>query len=188
VSAVAGYRIEGHAIVSVNGCIAAADGRTPARLHNEADWVRFQSALDAAAVVALGRIAHEHNPNTAGRNRMVLSSSARGIERRADAWWWNPAEVSLDLALKAAAPEGGTVAVPGGRRVFDLFLGAGYDAFHLARVAGVKLTKGIPLFTGVNSDTLPEEILGEAGLTPDEVEVLDKGAGVTLVTWRRAPA
>jgi hypothetical protein len=128
VSAVAGYRIEGHAIVSVDGRIAGADGRTPPALRNDADWARFQSALDAAVAVMLGRIGHEHNPNVAGRNRIVVSSAAQGFERRADAWWWNPAEVSVGEALTTAAPGGGTVAVPGGRQVFDLFLGIGYDA------------------------------------------------------------
>jgi hypothetical protein len=188
VSAVSGYRIEGHAIVSVDGRIAGADGRTPPALRNDADWARFQAALDAAAAVVLGRIAHEHNPNSAGRNRIVVSSSAQGLERRADAWWWNPAEVSVAEALMTAAPGGGTVAVPGGRRVFDLFLGIGYDAFHLARAAGVKIPKGVPLFSAVNSDTLPEEILAEAGLLPDTPELLDRAKGVTLVTWRRPAA
>jgi hypothetical protein len=188
VSALPGYSIEGHAIVSVDGRIAGADGRTPPRLRNEADWLRFQQALDSAAIVALGRLAHEHNPNAARRNRMVVSSGAHGIERRADAWWWNPAEASLAEALAAAAPSGGIVAVPGGRRVFDLFLGIGYDAFHLARVAGVKVAKGIPVFSGVDSDTLPEEFLADAGLVPGIPDVLDRAAGVTLVTWRRAAA
>jgi dihydrofolate reductase len=188
VTAVPGYRIEGHAIVSVDGRIAGADGRTPPGLRNDADWARFQSALDAVAVVVVGRLAHEHNPNTAHRNRLVVSSSAKGIERRTDAWWWNPAAASLADALKAAAPNGGTVAVPGGRRVFDLFLEIGYDAFHLVRVAGVKIDSGIPLFSGVNFETLPEEILAQAGLAPEEPEILDQAAGVTLVTWRRRAA
>jgi hypothetical protein len=185
VSPLPGYQIEGHAIISVDGRIAGKDGRTPPALRNEADWLRFQAALDAAALVVLGRIGHEHNPNTARRNRMVVSSTAKAIERRADAWWWNPAETSLADALRVAAPQGGVVAVPGGRRVFDLFLGIGYDAFHLARVAGVKIAKGIPVFSGVDSDMLPEEILVGAGLVPDPPEVLDRNKGVTLVTWRR---
>jgi hypothetical protein len=188
VSAVSGYRIEGHAIVSVDGRIAGADGRTPPALRNDADWARFQAALDAAAAVVLGRIAHEHNPNVAKRNRIVVSSSAQGLERRADAWWWNPANLPVAEAFAAAAPRGGTIAVPGGRRVFDLFLGIGYDAFHLARAAGVKMPKGVPIFSAVNSDTLPEEILAEAGLAPDAPEVLDRAKGVTLVTWRRVAA
>ena len=116
-----GWRIEGHAIVSADGRIADADGNPSPELRNDADWARFQAALDAAAVVALGRLGHDAHPNLNRRNRLVLSSGADGIERRDDAWWWNPAAVPLADALAAAAPGGGIVAVPGGRRVFDLF-------------------------------------------------------------------
>ena len=121
------YEFHGHAIVSGDDRIADRDGVTPAALRNEKDWARFQAALDRAVLTVLGRLGHEANPNVKGRNRLVLSSSARGIERRADAFWWNPAEVMLDDALAEAAPAGGIVAVPGGRRVFDLFLhGVGF--------------------------------------------------------------
>ena len=127
------WRIHGHAIVSADDKIAGPDGLTPASLRNEADWQRFQRALDDAAVTVLGRLGHEANPNAKGRNRLVLSSSAPGVERRADAWWWNPCRAPLEAALRQAAPGGGIVAVPGGRQVFDLFLDIGFDAFHLAR-------------------------------------------------------
>jgi hypothetical protein len=188
VSVSARHRIEGHAIISADGCIADPEGNTPASLNNEADWLRFQAALDTAAVVVLGRLNHEGNPNTARRNRLVVSSSARGIERRQDAWWWNPAEASLAAALGAAAPRGGIVAVPGGRLVFDLFLAAGYDAFHLARVAGVTIPGGVPLFTALNTGKTAEAVLTAAGLVPGPEELLDPKAGVTLVTWRRSAA
>ena len=102
-----------------------------------------------SVVTVLGRLGHEANPNPKGRNRLVLSSAARGVERRADAWWWNPAEAPLAEALAAAAPQGGIVAVPGGMRVFDLFLAAGYDAFHLTRVASVLVPDGTPVFSAV---------------------------------------
>ncbi|MEJ0011521.1 MAG: hypothetical protein WDM94_02635 [Bauldia sp.] len=183
-----GYRIEGHAIVSADGCIAGADGNTPASLNNEADWLRFQAALDMAAVVVVGRYSHEVNPNTMRRNRLVISSSAHGVERRADAWWWNPSQASLSAALHSAAPRGGIVAVPGGREVFDLFLASGYDAFHLARVAGVTLPGGVPLFTALGNGQTPETLLAAAGLESGPAETLDAAAGVTLVTWRRAAA
>lgn len=184
----ASHRIEGHAIVSADGCIADPEGNTPPSLNNEADWLRFQAALDIAAVVVLGRLSHESNPNTARRNRLVVSSSARGIERRSDAWWWNPADASLAAALGRAAPRGGIVAVPGGRLVFDLFLGAGYDAFHLARVSGVTIPGGVPLFTALNTGKTAEAVLGAAGLVAGPEEMLDPVAGVTLVTWRRRTA
>ena len=118
-------------------------------MRNEADWRRFQQALDEAAVTVLGRLGHEANPNVKGRNRLVLSSSAQGVERRADAWWWNPADAPLEAALRQAAPAGGIVAVPGGRRVFDLFLELGFDEFHLARARSVRIPDGIPVFSGL---------------------------------------
>jgi hypothetical protein len=181
----AGYRIEGHAIVSADDRIAGADGDTPPELNNDADWLRFQRALDAAAVVVLGRLSHAANPNTARRNRLVVSSSAKGVERRSDGWWWNPAEAPFTVALKAAAPGGGIVAVPGGHLIFDLFLGTGFDAFHLARSANVRIPDGVPLFSAIADGRSAEEVLAGAGLVAGPPEMLDDAANVTLVTWRR---
>src|SRR5258705_11303055 len=111
---IAGYTINGHAIVSADGRIAGADGRVPASLRNDADWALFQAALDAAAVTVVGRLGHEANPNRKGRNRLVLSTSVRSIERRGDATWWNPATAPVAKALRAAAPAGGVAAGAGG--------------------------------------------------------------------------
>lgn len=179
------YTFHGHAIVSADDRIADARGETPPALRNEADWVRFQAALDRAAVTVLGRLGHQANPNAKARNRLILSSSARGIERRAGAWWWNPAEAALAAALAVAAPQGGIVAVPGGMRVFDLFLGIGFDEFHLARVAGVRLPAGIPLFPAIREGQSAEAVLFAHGLRPDPPEMLDGAAGVSLTSWRR---
>jgi hypothetical protein len=182
---VSGYRIEGHAIVSVDERIAGPDGRTPATLHNDADWRRFQAALDASAVVVLGRLSHEANPNKNRRNRLVVSSSATGIEQRDDAWWWNPGEAPLADALRAAAPAGGIAAVTGGRLVFDLVLDR-LDAFHLATVQGVRVPGGVPLFSAIGPGRSAGDVLTTAGLRPGPREILDAKAGVSLVTWRRA--
>lgn len=176
------YRFEGHAIVSGDDRIADASGATPQSLRVEADWLRFQAALDRSAVVVLGRLGHEANPNRAGRNRLVLSSAARGIERRDDAWWWNPAEASVDEALRRSAPEGGLVAVPGGMRVFDLFLVVGYDAFHLTRVAGVSVPDGTPLFSTVGRGHGADDVLAAHGLRPARRELL--APDVWLTQWR----
>lgn len=178
------YRFEGHAIVSADDRIADRDGAMPPALRNDADWRRFQAALDAAAVTVLGRRSHEAVPNLKRRNRVVMSSAARGLERRTDAWWWSPAEASLDEALAAAAPAGGTVAVPGGRLVFDYFLALGFDAFHLARVADVTLAGGIPVFSAVAGSASAKGVLTAAGLKPTPPETL--AANVTLTVWRRA--
>lgn len=185
---IAGYRIEGHAIVSADDRIADRDGNTPAELRNEADWLRFQAALDRAAVTVLGRLSHAANPNDRGRNRLVVSSSSTGVERRGDAWWWNPGRVPLAEALGEAAPGGGTVAVPGGRLIFDLFRAIGFDAFHLARCETVTIPDGIPLFSAVGDGISADAVLGGDGLVPDSPEILDPEAGVSIVTWRRLAA
>ena len=179
------YKIHGHAIVSADDRIADADGRVPAALHNDADWQRFQAALDAAAVTVLGRHGHERNPNPLGRNRLVLSSSAIGIERRNDAWWWNPAKASLKEALAKVAHGGGIIAVVGGRHVFDLFLAVGFDQFDLARAARVKIPGGIPIFSAILAGRSAEEVLAGNGLSTGDAESLDRAAGVTLSVWRR---
>jgi len=186
--AVPGYRIEGHAIVSADDRIAAADGTMPATLHNAADWVRFQAELDRAVLVVVGRASHEANPNRRARPRLVVSSSATGIERRADAWWWNPAKLAVADAFAAAAPQGGIIAVPGGRRVFDLFLALGFDAFHLARAERLHIAGGIPVFSAVDHPKTAVTVLAEHGMVAGAREVLDAAAGVTLTEWRRDAA
>lgn len=184
VAPVPGYRIEGHAIVSADDRIAGADGATPPSLSNDADWLRFQKALDAASVILLGRVSHEYNPNTRRRNRLIVSSRADGIEKRGDGWWWNPAKAPLADALANAAPGGGIVTVPGGHLVFDLLRPA-FAAFHLARAGGVELPGGIPLFSAVREGRTADAVLAGDGLLPDPAEVLDAAAGVALTVWRR---
>jgi hypothetical protein len=176
--------IHGHAIVSGDDRIAAADGTVPAALRNAADWARFQAALDDAAVTVLGRIGHAANPNRKGRNRLVVSSSALGVERREDAWWWNPARAAVGSALALAAPAGGIAAVVGGRRVFDLFLRLGFDAFHLARVPAAAIAGGIPVFSGVRDGRSADEALARCGLVAGPSVEIDALAGVWLVVWR----
>ena len=126
-------------------------------------------------------------PTLKRRNRLVLSSSARRVERRADAWWWNPADAPLETALRQAAPAGGIVAVPGGRQVFDLFLDLGFDEFHLARAVSVRVPDGIPVFSGIAEGRPAEALLAAHGLVAGETEVLDSKAKVTLTRWRRGP-
>ena len=182
---IGGWFIHGHAIVSADDRIADRTGATPPDLRNEADWTRFQKSLDGAAVTVLGRLGHAANPNFKGRNRVVLSSSARGVERRADAWWWNPGQASFAEALNAAAPGGGIVAVPGGRAVFDLFLDIGFDAFDLSRARRVEIPDGVPIFSAVGQGGSAERILSGHGLAVRATELIDPFAQVEFASWRR---
>jgi hypothetical protein len=181
---IAGCRIEGHAVVSADDRIAGPDGGTPPSLRHPEDWRRFQAALDRAAVVIVGRLGHERNPNP-GRNRLVLSSSAAGVERRADGWWWNPAKASAAEALAAAAPGGGVAAVTGGRRVFDLFLGLGYDSFFLTRMPGVPVPGGMPIFSAIAEGRSAEAVLTVGGLEPVREESLDDAGTAVLTVWEK---
>jgi hypothetical protein len=98
---------------------------------------------------------------------------------------WNPTGASLEDAWARLAPPKGSLAVIGGPDVYGLFLGLGYDVFHLSRVAGVRLPGGRPVFPEISAERSPEDVLVSAGLTPGPLRVLDAAAGATLVTWRR---
>lgn len=179
------YEIHGHAIISDNDCIAGPDGRMPDSLRNETDWNHFQLELDRAVLTVLGRGGHEAHPNSRGRRRLVVSSRVDGIEHRPDAWWWNPGQASLGEVLRIVAPEGGLIAVPGGRRVNDLFLSLGFDAFHLVRKRGVVIPKGVPVFTRVWVAGSAERLLASHGLHPATSRDLDPAARVSLTIWTR---
>lgn len=181
----ASYRFHGHAIVSADDHIADASGTMPKALRHPADWRRFQHALDEATLVVLGRRSHEASPNLRHRRRLIVSSTVAGLELRTDGWWWNPAGAALALALRSAAPEGGVVAIPGGRRVFDFFLAIGFDAFDLARAGGLRLPSGIPIFSACAQGRSAEELLFGGGLQRQSTEVLDEKEDVSVALWRR---
>jgi hypothetical protein len=178
--------IHGYAIVSDDDRIADATGATPAALRNDADWAYFQAELDRAALVVLGRLGHEANPNFRNRPRLVMSGSVPALERREDGWWWNPAGMSWRDAVGAVAPAGGRIAVPGGRQVFDFFLEIGYTAFHLSRAEGILVSGGIPLFSACGTGERAESVLARSGLVAGESRTIDPAAPVTLTVWTRS--
>lgn len=177
-------RIHGHAIVSADHMIATPDGKYPEVLFNPADQKHFHEALDEAAVTILGRVGHEADRNPRLRHRLVVSTRARGLERRADGWWWNPADVPVGDALDTVAHRGGIAAVVGGQRVFDMFLDSGYDRFDLARAERVKIPGGLAVFAESQHGRTPEQALARRGLEPGPKEVLDAANRVTLVVWQ----
>ena len=176
--------IHGYAIVSDDDMIAAADGLTPVSLRNEADWRYYQSAQARSALIVFGRHSHEFEPNVRGENRLVISQGAAGLEKRADAWWWNPAHTSWDIVAKML-PSGGEVAVCGGQGAFDLFLAIGYDAFHMSRAHGVLLPGGRSVFSACKPGVSAEAVLADAGLSVSETIPLDPEHGVEMKVWRR---
>ncbi len=178
------HTIDGYAIVSDNNCIADSDGNMPECLKNEADWAYFQAALDAASITVVGRKGHQANPNHRNRRRLVLSRSADALERRSDAWWWNPEQCDWNSVLSQVSPQPGAVAVPGGRDVFDMFLDEGYSSFHLARAGGTEGPDGTQLFSGLQKTT-PEQLLDRYGLQPEPTRWLDRAARVSMTIWRK---
>ena len=136
------------------------------------------------ALIVFGRHSHQFEPNVRGEPRLVISQQAAGIEKRADAWWWNPAQASWDVVRKIL-PSGGEVAVCGGQGAFDLFLNIGYDAFHLSRAHGVRLPGGRAVFSACDHGVSAEAVLDRAGLSVSETIPLDPDHGVEMKVWRR---
>ena len=179
------YPLHGYAIVSDDDRITDAEGRFPEVLRNDADWDYFQAGLDRAALTLLGRRSHEASPNEKSRLRLVMSRSAQALERRPDAWWWNPAGLPLAEALRIVAPGGGAVAVPGGQEVFDHVGAARFSTFHLARAHGRRLPGGRGLFADCEKGVTADAVLASGGLTPGPMVWLDEPARVSLIVWTK---
>ena len=178
--------IHGYAIVSDDDKIADHNGEIPVSMRNEKDWEQYQAALAASDLVVFARISHENEPNTRGDPRVVVSRDAKGLEQRPDAWWWNPAEIAWPEVVARILPDGGEVAAPGGKGVFDLFLGIGYDVFHLARARGVSLPGGREVFSECVDGVSAEAVLERHGLRHAELIPLDPANRVEMNIWRRA--
>lgn len=172
--------VEGHAIVSVDGMIAAADGSMPPELRSEADWRIFQAALDVAALVVLGRLGHVRHANP-GRRRLVLTRSVADLQpdpEHALTTFWNPAGIEIGAVLERLGIFDGVIAVTGGTGTFDLFLPC-FDRFVLSEVRGLTLEGGIPCFRKGH----PRFVLPGAGLEARDMEVIDRG--VVQTQWVR---
>jgi len=182
-------RVEGYVIVSSDGMIADASGAMPASIRNDADQKHFQDGLDRAAVVVHGRHSHEGGPRAARRKRLIVTRRVAAIApdpAHPNSLLWNPAGATIEQAIAELGASDGAIAPIGGTEVFSMFLPV-YDAFHLTRAAHAKIPGGRPVFAGVGPNLTPEDLLARHGLKPGPRRVLDAAAGITLVTWERAP-
>ena len=184
-------QIEGYAIISVDGMLADRNFHMPRELHVDADQRLFTEALDRAALVVHGRQSHELQGAASDRRcRVVLTRRVAGIADHLslpNTHLWNPAGASFVELCRTVGVSNGLVVVSGAADVFAFFLRLGFDAFHLSRVATVRLPGGRPVFPGVPEQS-PEAILAGYGLTPAPEQMLDRQVQATLVTWRSARA
>ena len=179
-------RIEGYAIVSVDGMLADAAGTMPESLKFDADQKFFEHGLDAVDVVVHGRHSRERHLRSPLRRRIIVTHRVPTIfvdPSQEKLLFWNPAGASFEETLSLLGIPYGSVGVLGGTDVFGLFLHC-YDVFHLTRAPGVRLPGGRPVFPGVPART-PEEILAAQGLVPGPLQILDATKGLTVVSWRR---
>lgn len=180
-------RIEGYAIVSVDGMIADAHGAMPDSLRYDADQRFLQDGLDRSAAVVNGRHSGEGGPRAGQRKRLIVTRQIAAVAPSPDnasALLWNPSGAALEKALEALGVTDGAIAVIGGPDVFSMFLPL-YDAFYLSRAGRVTIPGGLPVFAEVGPNATPEDVLARHGLNPGPRRDLDASAGVTLVTWTR---
>ncbi|MGA3140906.1 MAG: dihydrofolate reductase [Xanthobacteraceae bacterium] len=185
-----GCRVEGYAIVSVEGMIANVAGVMPDAIRNNADQKFLQSELDRAAVIVHGRHSSEGGPRASQRKRIILTrqvSSLSSDPTNPRAVLWNPAGANIDAALARLGVAEGLVAILGGTGVFDFLLPL-YDAFHLTRALHAKIPTGRPVFSQVGPAKTPEDVLAGAGLTPGPQQDLDAASAIILTTWSRVEA
>ena len=150
-------RIEGYAIVSVDGMIANAAGIMPDELKFEADQRFFEHGLDGVQAVVHGRHSHEQQSRSHLRCRLILTRQIPTVApdpSNQKALFWNPAGASFEEALAALQAPDGSVAIIGGTDVFGMFLPR-YDIFYLTRAPNVWLPGGRESFRRCRS-TLPK--------------------------------
>ena len=180
------YRIDGFAIVSVDGMLADASGVMPPELFIEGDQAFFEQGLDNAAAVVHGRNSEEKQTRSKERLRLIATHGVRTLTAHPSnpkALLWNPAVTPFEEGLRALGVTEGPIGIIGGTHIFGHFLPL-YDLFHLSRAGKVRLPHGRPVFPQVPAES-PENILRRHGLAPGPVHVFDAGKEASLTTWRR---
>lgn len=187
-SSVQSRRIEGYAIVSEDGMIADAAGRTPDLLKFDADRRFFERGIEGLDLVVHGRHSREEQLGSGSRRRLILTRKVPAVVSHLaneKVVLWNPAGASFEQALAALGTPNSRIGILGGTDVFGLFLDR-YDVFHLSRVPHVRLPGGRPVFPEVPTQT-PEQVLSRYGLRRGPRNVLDPAHGVIVVSWQRSP-
>ena len=90
-------RIEGYAIVSDDGMLAAADGVMPSSLKIDADQQFLSDGLDRADIIVHGRHSHEGQPQSPQRRRLIVTRRVATLAPSPDypnAVLWNPAGIA----------------------------------------------------------------------------------------------
>jgi len=182
-------RIEGYAVISREGMIAASDGHFPDKLKIPADHQFYQDSLDHADAIANGRHSAEGGEKEKLRRRIVLTRRVNQPtvdQANPNAILWNPGSTPFDEAWQRLRIDNGVLAVVGGTDVFGLFLSIGYDAFYLTRTE-VSIPRGRPVFPGVGKDATSEEIMGKHGLVLRGTRMLDASVNCRVEEWGPEP-
>jgi hypothetical protein len=178
------YRIDGLAIVSVEGNIADHTGYMPNSLKLEADQALYAKALADAAVVIHGKLSHEGGSDSSQRRRLIMTrrvANLSPIEGEPNARYWNPAGAGLAEALSEVGAPPGTIGVLGGTDIYSHFLALGFDGFVLCRATKVSLPGGVPVFAEMRETGLsPEQVLEGAGLGIKYAQRLDDEVSVAF--------
>jgi dihydrofolate reductase len=180
--------IEGYAVISKEGMIAASDGHFPEALKIPADHAFYQAAVDRASAVINGRHSAEGGPKEKERRRIVLTRRVDVLTADPDnpnAILWNPATAPFDEAWARLGLDGGVAAVVGGTDTFGLFLTIGYDVFYLTRTEA-SVPRGRPVFPGVGKIATVEEALAKAGLVHKGTRMLDAAVNCRVEEWVKA--
>ena len=179
-------RIEGYAVISLEGMIAASDGHFPDHLKIPADHEFYQSSLDRVAAIANGRHSAEGGEKEKLRRRIVLTRRVNMPTVDPDnpnAVLWNPGSAPFEEAWQRLHIDDGVLAVVGGTDVFGLFLSIGYDAFYLSRTEA-SIPRGRPVFPGIGTGgTTPEAVMKKNGLILRGTRMLDAAVNCRVEEW-----